>query len=215
MKKRIIFFDLDGTVLDGLSSEKSFFLYLLRHGYIGLKQFFSYWLFIFRWLPTYKTQVFIKNKAYLTGLSTAKITALAKKFVTANMIKKIRPRLMTRIKQHKKAGDLIVLLTGSPSFLAEIFAQQLGITEIQPTHCVVTKGKFTKHPPTQNPFAQEKLAIAQEFCAKHNINISDCAAYGNSIHDAILLSAVGQAVAVTPDKKLRKLAIKRKWEIID
>jgi phosphoserine phosphatase len=213
--KKIAFFDLDGTVLRGISSEKAFFFYLLRKRYIGPKQFFCYWAFILRWFPKYKFLTFIKNKAYLTGLSKDEITKLAEKFVVENLLKKLRPDLMVRIEEHMKAKDLVVLLTGAPAFLAKVFAKHLGIDEVQPTRCVHLYDKFSHLPPTQNPFAKEKLEIAEKLCGQHEVNIKDCAAYGNSIYDATLLKAVGQAVAVTPDRRLRKVAKKHGWEIVD
>jgi HAD superfamily hydrolase (TIGR01490 family) len=215
MDKHIVFFDLDGTILGGMSSEKSFFIYLLKKGHIGIKQFIKYWLFIIKWFPKYKLRAFVKNKSYLAGLSKDKINTLAEQFVTEKLLKNIRPELIKKIEEHRRAGDIIILLTGTPSFIAQVFAKHLNIDHVEPTHCVLENENFSHLSPTQHPYAEEKLTIAKRICQQYGIDIKNCFAYGNSIHDSILLAAVGQAIAVTPDKKLRKIAKENHWEIIE
>jgi len=214
MVRRIAFFDLDGTILQGLSSEKSFFFHLIKQRHLGIWRLFKYWLSILKLLPKYKFRVFIKNKAYLVGFSEDEIKKLAEKFVTENLLKKIHPELIQKIEQHRASHDALILLTGTPYFIAEIFAKHLNIEHVEATHCVLEDNYFTEQEPAQSPFAEEKLTIAEKLCQQYQANIKDCVAYGNSIHDAILLSAVGCAIAVSPDRKLRKFAEKNGWEIV-
>lgn len=214
MSKRIAFFDLDGTILGGMNSERSFFFYLIRKRHIGLKHFLKYWMFILKWLPKYKLKVFVQNKAYLTGMPKDKIKKLAKEYVNEKLLKKIKPKLVKKIEQHRKNNDILVLLTGAPHFIAKIFAKHLRIDHLEPSYCVIENNYFTNLPPTQNPFAEEKLTIAEKVCQQYQTDLKDCFAYGNSIYDAALLSAVGHAIAVNPDMLLRKLAKKNNWEII-
>jgi HAD superfamily hydrolase (TIGR01490 family) len=213
--KKIVFFDLDGTILSGISSENAFFLHLLKHGYLGIKQFLSAFLFILKWLPKYKLKVFIKNKAYLTGLKVDQISALGKKFVIQKLQDKIRPALEKRILMHQKAGDLIVLLTGTHEFLANIFAQYLNIDQVEATKCTCCHNRFTNLPPEKHPFSTEKLRIAEKLCQTNHILLKNCCAYGNSINDAALLKQVGQPIAVHPDWRLQKIAKKQGWEILE
>lgn len=215
INKKIVFFDLDGTILGGISSENAFFLHLLLNGYIGLQQFLITSYCMIKWLPKFKHHTFIKNKSYLCGLSTDETTQLARKFVQEKLIKKIRPQLRERIEKHRTAGDRLILLTGSPEFLANEFAKELNIPEVCATHCIHRLGQFTHLLPTQHPYAAEKLKLAKEICKKYHVDIKDCVAYGNSINDKFILQAVGKAVAVTPHRSLRKIAEKQGWEILD
>ncbi len=212
---RLVLFDLDGTILGGISSENAFFFHLLLNGYIGIKQFLIASYCCLKWLPRFKWHVFIKNKSYLYGLSTEETTALAKKFVQEKLLKNIRPELRARIEEHRKAGDHLILLTGSLECLANEFARDLNIPEVCATRCVHKLGQFTDLLPLQHPYAREKLKIAKELCEKYNTELKHCIAYGNSTNDRFLLKAVGKAIAVTPHRYLRKLAKKEGWEIID
>lgn len=212
---RLVFFDLDGTILSGLSSENRFILYLFRKGYLKIPQVWNAIIFIFRWLPTFKHYVFIKNKAYLKGLTVDAISTASKQFVENVIPKIIRPALIKRIEQHHQANDRLFLITGAPSFLAHEIKNYLGIEEVESTRCVTRDGKFTSDLPTQHPFGKEKLALAKKICEHFGADIKEAAAYGNAYNDRILLAAVGQPVAVTPDRWLRKIAKIKGWEILD
>lgn len=212
---KLVFFDLDGTVLSGLSSENAFFLHLLKLGYIRTKQILYTLLFILKWFYKYKLHVFIKNKAYLTDLSVDQISAIGHHFVKKNLLKNIRVALEKRILEHQKANDIVILLTGSYDFLAKIFAEYLNIDHIEATECISQNNRFTNKPPRKHPFEIEKLHIAQKLCEKYHIPLENCAAYGNSRNDIILLSKVGHPVAVHPDRKLRRIAREKGWEIVE
>lgn len=212
---QLVFFDLDGTILHGLSAENRFVLHLIRKGYIKLPQWINTIKFIFSNFSTFKHYVFIKNKAYLSGLSVHEISDLAAQFADRFLAKVIRPNLMKQIEQHQQAGDLLFLITGAPSFLAKAISKHLKISHVEPTYCAEHNGLFTSEAPTQHPFGQEKLNIAKKICDRHGTDIHTTTAYGNSYNDRILLSAVGCPVAVTPDYWLRKIARAKGWKILD
>ena len=138
----------------------------------------------------------------------------AKQFAAKKLLSRLRPNIMQRLEQHKTNNDIVILLTGAPKFIAEVFAKQLGVFEIRATEFSILNDCFNDSSPLQHPFGQEKVTVAQKVCDKYNLALSDSVAYGNSIHDLALLEKVGQAIAVTPDNKLRRIATKRNWEIL-
>ena len=158
--KRFVFFDLDGTLLGGISSENAFIIYLIQKRFIGIGQILAVVSFILRWFPKFGRFVFIKNKAYLSGLSINQVTLLAQEFVKNKLIKKIRPSIAKRVEMHRQIGDQIVLLTGSLDFLAQNFANHLNIDIVAGTICATGRnGKFSCLPPIQHPFSAGKLDI--------------------------------------------------------
>lgn len=213
--QRIVFFDLDGTLIDNPSSEKLYFLWLAMHGYIKIKQIIYVLKFIVKWAHKFKSETLVKNKAYLYGLPLEKTIQNAKQFAATKLLSRLRPHIIQRLKQHQTRGDIVILLTGAPKFIAEVFAKQLEIFEVEAAELSHFNNYFNDLPPLQHPFAQEKITVAQKVCAKYNSDISNSIAYANSIYDLALLEKVGQAVAVTPDRKLRRIALERNWEIID
>lgn len=212
--KKIVFFDLDGTLIHSPSTEKSFLKSLCLSGSLKFKQWLHATLFIACNIFKYKQYVFIKNKAYLSGLRVAKIENFARNLVEKELLKCIRPVIKNRLLEHQKNGDITILLTGAHEFIAKVFAEHLNFTEYYATKCILKDGYFTSKPPIQHPFRDEKLSIAKKICAKYNVDLKDCAAYGDSFNDKILLNAIGHAVVVNPDFLLKLIAKKKDWEII-
>jgi phosphoserine phosphatase len=64
-------------------------------------------------------------------------------------------------------------------------------------------------------FRAEKSARVMEFIARAGESPEDCGFYSDSIYDLPLLEAIGHPVAVNPDFRLRRIAARRGWPIID
>lgn len=212
---KLVIFDLDGTIIPNPSSEKLFLFWLIVHRYIGIKQIWQAALFIFKWFFHFKDEIFVRNKAYLYDLPVDKITTAARSFTTQKLLPKIRAEMRQKIEKHHAAADIVILLTGTLEPIAQIFAEHLKFDEYYSNQCVIRDNRFTNSPPTQQPYREEKLTITQKICAKHKIAINTITTYANSIHDLHLLEAVGAPITVTPDKKLRRIARERGWEIME
>ena len=212
--QKLVFFDLDGTLINNPSSERLYLFWLFAHGHIGIKQIIYVLKFIGKWSHKFKSEILVKNKAYLCDLPVEETIQKAKQFTREKLLPRLRPCVVSRLKQHQARGDIIILLTGAPKFIAEVFAKQLEIFEISAAEFYHANDRFNDLPPSQHPFAQEKVTVAQRVCAKYNTDLGNSVAYANSIHDLALLEKVGRAIAVTPDRKLRRIAAQRKWEII-
>lgn len=210
----LIFFDLDGTLLSGLSSEKRFFIFLLRHRILRLRQLAAFLIFPLRWFVHWRRDVWKKNKAYLTGLRPDKVQPLAEKFVAQVLVPCLRPVVKRRLENHLAQGNIVILLTGTPDFIARPIAIQLGVEHFAATVCASSKGCFAFSPPVIHPLGPAKLQIAEQICRKFNTNLTKCTAYADSASDISLLSSVAQPVAVYPDAALRKVSKRYGWEII-
>lgn len=210
----LVFFDLDGTLIKGLSSEKRFFVFLLRVRILRLRQLAAFLIFTLRRITHSQKDVWKKNKAYLTGLKQNKIQDLAEQFAAQALLPNLRPLVKRRLKNHLAQGDIVVLLTGTPDFIAWPIAKKLGITHVAATVCNTKNGYFTSSPPIIHPFDAAKLQIAEKICRNFNTPLDKCTAYADSASDIPLLASVLQPVAVYPNNKLRQLAKGRGWEII-
>lgn len=210
----LVFFDLDGTLIKGLSSEKRFFVFLLRRRILRFRQLAAFMNFTLRRIKHSPKDVWKKNKAYLTGLRVNKIQHLAKQFVVKAFLPNLRFVVKRRLDNHLAQGDVVVLLTGTPDFIAWPMAKRLGISHIAATVCHTKNGCFTSTPPVIHPFGADKLQIADQICRKFNTTLAKCTAYADSSRDIALLESVSQPVAVYPDSKLRQIAKRRGWEII-
>ena len=56
--------------------------------------------------------------------------------------------------------------------------------------------------------------LIQNWAKAHGVDLTRCAAYGDSFGDVPMLECVGKAFAVSPDARLRKLAGVRGWPVL-
>jgi HAD superfamily phosphoserine phosphatase-like hydrolase len=211
---RLAVFDIDGTLLTGASTERRFYLQLLRRGWQGPRQLLAAAWFLIRWLPVYGRHVFKKNKAYLAWLPQEQVARLAHSWAATALDGTWNRLALDRLRRHQADGDRVLLLSGTPDFLAAAIADQLGVTEYLGSRCELRAGRFGRRPPLRHPFGAEKLKLVRELCARSGLGPADVVAYGDSIHDLDLLAWSGQPVAVRPDAALEAEARSSGWEVL-
>jgi HAD superfamily hydrolase (TIGR01490 family) len=211
----VVLVDVDGTLVDGPSCERRFIGELFRRGILGTRQCTAAAWFVARWTPRYGRHTLKKNKAYLAGLDIERVAAAAEAFARSAIAPKLRPSVLSRIAMHRARGDAVALLTGTPDFLARPLAAALGVAHWSATRCATADGRFTAAPPAVHPFDRDKLALAQVLCESLGSRLEDAIAYADSAHDLPLLHAAGRAVAVAPDARLRAVAEREGWEVLD
>ena len=210
----VVLVDVDGTLLGGASTELRFVMHLIRRRRIGLRQLLQAAVFPPRWAARYGRHVFKKNKAYLAGLAVADIASEAEIFVRQTVAPLLRQEILTLIVGHVARGETVMLLTGTPEFIAEPLARLLGVHSVCATRCVHQDGIFTAEPPPQHPFGEAKVTLARDICRTLGHPLADAVAYGDSIHDLPLLLQVGHPVAAWPDAALRQIATKGNWRLL-
>ena len=211
----LVLMDVDGTLLPNPSSETRFIYYLATHAKLGPVQIAAALGFYAVYWRRFGAHVGRKNKAYLANLQRADVSALGERFVRERLVPQLRPAVTERLRGHQRAGDRIALLTGAPDFLAAPLARALGVSSWYATECACRGQRFHWRPPVQHPLGPEKLAAAQWLCAQENVSLREVTAYADSIHDLELLEQVAHAVAVHPDRALRRIARERGWERLD
>jgi HAD superfamily hydrolase (TIGR01490 family) len=209
-----VIFDLDGTLLAGLSSEQRFFLYLLHRRIMGLRQVSAFLRFGPRHFRRFGTAVWKKDKAYLAGLEVKRIQALAQRFAAQRLRPCVRSDVRRRLDDHLARSHTVVLLTGTPDFIARPIAAYLGIGHVCATICRTEDGRFSANPPRIHPIGAAKLRLAETICREFNTSVNDCTAYADSAYDIPLLCAAARPVAVYPGRRLRRVAARRGWEIM-
>ncbi|WP_027346085.1 HAD family hydrolase [Hamadaea tsunoensis] len=106
-------------------------------------------------------------------------------------------------------GEHCAVISLSPSF----FVSRLRVWGVHETHAA----RFPEVPfpvgttidtcGVLTPAA--KVTIADELCARYGVDRSDCVAYGDSMSDAVLFTAVGTSVAVNGDHHVSGIATHR------
>lgn len=147
-------------------------------------------------------------------------TELSEIFDTCVMVaqKKFNPEIIRRIENHLQSGAEVLLLSGAFSpFLAAV-AEKFTIKYWLGTELELKNGRVTGQVLSFISGA-EKVAKLKEFLqakekAGIKFDLNDSYAYADDFNDLPVLSLVGHPVAVNPDPKLYKVAVKNRWEII-
>ncbi len=210
-----VFFDLDGTLIRGLSCEQRFFRVLLGKGLVGWRQMAVFCTVGLQGFRQGRRDIWKKNKTYLAGLSTSTVAALGEAFALTRLRPALHPTVKQRLDAHLQGGDTVVLLTGAPDFIAAPLAAILGIPMTSATVCPHAESRFIAALPRVHPYGEAKRRIADQLCRDHGGSLAESAAYANACSDLPLLNAVGRPVAVFPDRRLRRIAAARGWGIIE
>jgi len=213
--KRLAIIDLDGTLLRGMSSEHSFFRFLVLRGKIGPFRLASFFLTFFGdALKLGLRQALGWNATYLRGETPERVEAWARKYGTAYLREAVPEKFQDRIRGFKAGGCLIILLSGSLQVLANELKEKLGVDIVIGRELEVVRGKLTGHRSGIYPYARQKVEALFQRVKPEEIDWKESWALADRLSDLPVLELVGHPVAVHPTSGLRRHAQQHGWEII-
>ncbi len=117
------------------------------------------------------------------------------------------------LKNGKERGDYIVIFSSSPDFLVSRFANYFGADFWDSTVYGVDKDRSLCKI-AKLVVGTEKERFLLELQKKLEIPREDVSVYSDSHDDIPILMQAGEAVAVNPDRRLRKVAKEHRWRVI-
>jgi len=153
--------------------------------------------------------------APLRGVPQADLEALARETFEQHVRRDLNPSVERLIRERLAAGRRVVLATSSLDIIVAPLAEHLGVRDVIATTLEfedgVATGRVTGHP----LFRNEKQQRVLEYIRDAGEDPRRCSFHSDSIYDLPLLEEVGEPVAVNPDFRLRRIAERRGWPIID
>lgn len=216
LMRRAAFFDLDGTLLS-VNSASLWFKREFAEGRISRVQAARASLFFLG----YHLSLIDVDKAVTAGLTTiagieeASVRRAIHEWYREVIIPLAAPGAYEVVEKHRARGDLLVLLTSSAEYAAELAKEQFGLDEILCTRYEVHEGRFTGRPIRPLCFGRGKVDLAKELAEKHNIDIAQSAFYTDSFTDMPMLLQVAEPHVVNGDPRLRWTARRRGWPRLD
>ncbi len=145
------------------------------------------------------------------GADVESIRGDCREMLSDLLISKSFPSGIARVRQHRRAGHMTLLMTGALDFVVEplrplfdhIVAAEIGVTD------GVYDGQLLTVPPT----GEARHQALAEFAERQGCDLRESVAYADSTSDLPMLEAVGFPVAVNPEVKLAALARRRGWLI--
>jgi phosphoserine phosphatase len=104
------------------------------------------------------------------------------------------------------------MITAQNITIAACFARYLNMDEVVGNSFEVRDGRFGE---AVRPYCyrEGKIHWAQKFATAKKIPLERCAFFSDSINDVPLLSLVGHAVTVNPDRALEERARREGWTV--
>jgi phosphatidylglycerophosphatase C len=195
---RVVLFDFDGVLIHG----DAFYLFM-RERYarslwrkslalLSVPLLLPTWPFSRRWVMRWLVRI------ALLGLRPEGY-ALAANAFAATLVR--RPRLFCRaglsaLRRHQAQGDRVIVVTGCEQTLVDGIVRQLGLGGLEIMASQLRPGWFGMGIGRHN-IGPRKV----ETLASHGVGAWQLA-YGDSLHDAAMLKAAGEAVLVNGTPKL-------------
>ena len=209
MEKIAAFFDIDGTIYrEGLITE--LFKKLIIHELVSdstyvdsVKPAFTKWDKRQGYYDEYldrMIEIYIKS---IIGLKQDHITHIAKKVIEQ---KGDRVYRFTRneIKRHKKNGDLVIAVSGSPIELVEEMASKYQFDDFRGTTYVIDEDNRYTGDLIPMWDGESKRKAILSLAKQYELNLEHCYAYGDTTGDLFMLRLVGHPFAINPTRSLIK-----------
>jgi len=154
--------------------------------------------------------------ATLAGSPEEALKSRTRQFYLDQLQSLYRPGARTALLKHRERGDRLVLLTSSSLYLSELVAEDLHLDGILCNRFEVDeRGIYTGRVKGTLCFGEGKRQHAEAFALQSGIPLSECTFYTDSYADFPLMEVVGTPIAVNPDRRLRREALRRGWKVVD
>ena len=151
---------------------------------------------------------------HLAGIEKKTMEKLAEEAFEKRMKAGIFSGAKELINQIKQRKEPVVFASSSIDIILKPLKHFLGIDEIIASRLEFLHGKASGHITGVSLFGENKKIAVKEWLLKNRINPRDVCFYSDSYTDIPLLEYCGKAIAVNPDRFLRREALKRDWDIL-
>lgn len=208
------FFDVDNTLLPGEASEIRFFRWLWSRGVVGWPEVRASLSWLVRHLPALSLHPLRERKPYLAGKPAQVIEPLGEEFCREQLCPCVSPAAMRQIDQHRQAGHMIILLTGSLDFLIDPIATALQVDRSFAGCLEQMNGVYTGRLVPPLPYGEGKRQLMERLAQDLTLDLSLCYAYGDSPGDLEILRAVGHPTVVNPIRGMAGVARRNQWPVV-
>ncbi|MEE1621325.1 HAD family hydrolase [Zafaria sp. Z1313] len=153
--------------------------------------------------------------ALAAGVLVDDLSSLGDEVYDEFIASKIWPGTRALADQHLRAGRRVWLVTATPLEVATVIADRLGLSGALGTQVEHTDGVYTGRLVGEILHGPAKAVAVARLAEEEGLDLAQCWAYSDSSNDLPLLEAVGHPVAINPDAKLRRHAVRNNWPVYD
>jgi fatty acyl-CoA reductase len=153
-------------------------------------------------------RAFYKNYA---GWRPARARHLGQESFPGFTLSRIYPGALACLREHKAAGHRVVLLSGALDFLLDPLKDLAD--DVLSASLAQEDGVYTGELSGAPVAGEARARMLASYARKRGVDLHRSYAYADSISDLPMLEAVGNPVAVNPDRRLASAAKDRAWQI--
>ena len=150
----------------------------------------------------------------VAGHPAADVVALGDRFIP-KVAASVLPEARRLLDQHAQAGEDRVVVSASPIEVVSRIADEIGLEGAVGTRAEIVVGCYTGRLEGAFCYGEGKVVEVQRLAAERGYDLARCTAYSDSVSDVPFLEAVGNPVAVNPEKHLRAVAVARGWRVVE
>ena len=152
---------------------------------------------------------------YLRGIQRSTLEEIARESFETRLKQDIYVGAVRMLDDCRRAGREVMLATSSFDIIVQPLAEHLHVDGVLASALEFEGGTCTGRITGTPMFRGEKRQRVLRFLRDRGTDPRDCSFHSDSIYDLPLLEAVGRPVAVNPDRKLRRIARTRGWQLMD
>lgn len=151
----------------------------------------------------------------LAAHDRATLDAWHEEYMRDKVLPMITDEARALVERHRAAGDTLMIITATNSFVTSPIAREFGVPHLLATEPEVRAGRFTGKVAGIPCFREGKVKRLDGWLREHGENLAGSWFYSDSHNDLPLLERVAHPVAVNPDESLAGTARSRGWSIIE
>jgi len=126
----------------------------------------------------------------------------------------IKPKTLDLIAKHRDAGDHLMIITATNSFITAPTKEMFKMDELIATEPAMENGSFTGKVQGTPSFGPGKVTRLKEWLKNSKHSLEGSYFYSDSRNDIPLLQLVSNPIAVDADEKLTEHAVNNAWQHI-
>jgi HAD superfamily hydrolase (TIGR01490 family) len=212
------FFDLDKTLMAG-SSGMVFARIAAGHGLVP-RRLLARWgwdhlRYRLRGSSDEQTQELVEvARRTFADVPEREITRMAPQLL-AGILPRIYPQMLEEVHAHQDHGRATFIVSAAGNDLVRTLAGVLGMEGgIGTRWHVGSDGAYTGRMDGPFVYGEGKVEAMRRFADEHAIDLGASYAYSDSLSDLPMLRAVGNPVAVNPDRALLEIARAEGWRVL-